>query len=518
LIYFLYDRAFVKPKLKRRQALEHRKEEEMEAKPALQEKGVLCQRLRDRIGRNKVKDDENVLATYGFDASPVPFRRPSAVVMAENREDVKETLKIADGYKVPVTIMSAGVNVGGMAIPLEGGILLDLRRMDNILEINTDSGYAVIEPGVMYDKFTAALAEKGFRGFVSTSPGGSSVVANYLMRPSGSLPTRHLDPILDLEVVFPDGSIINTGSSHFPSVGSSMRYGPFPDLAGLFCCAYGTLGVVTRAAVRIYPVNESGRVVIAGFDNFERSTRYVKDLVDHNVAEHGLVWHWQLYRAFEITFADGWIPQIPPELFGDPLQPPAGVPYNIVNILMSGYEESMITQEKVCDKVAKKYGGRIFSREEAQRVMPGAVHRWDENYLKYHQVMSKNFATGRYFPYLVMGEPEAICELEPYVVKKLDSLGVRPVAYYSMPFDFGRSVFFRAFIYPDPANKELLKKTAETMKEMYEEAMRRYGVVPFRHRPGLTWQHQTGDYYKFLKKIKQVVDPNNILNPHMGLF
>jgi FAD/FMN-containing dehydrogenase len=438
--------------------------------------------------------------------------------MAENREDVKETLRTANHHKIPVAVMSGGVNVAGMAVPLEGGIVLDLRRMDSIIEINTDSGYAVIEPGVIFDQFTAALADKGFRCHVHTSPGGSTVIANYLMKPSGSLPTRHLDPILDLEVVFPDGTMIETGSSHFPSVGSSMRYGPFPDLAGLFCCAYGTLGVVTKAAVRIYPINESNRVVLAGFDNFERSTKYVKDLINHNIPEHCLIWHWQLYRTFEITYTDEWVPRVPPELSGDPLQPPEGMPYNVVNVLMSGYEESMVTNEKVCEKVAKKYGGRIISREEAQRVMPGALSRWDEYYLKYHQVMGKSFATGRYMPYLVVGEPEAMCELERWAVKKLDSLGVRPVAYYSMPFDFGRSIFFRAFIYPDPGNKELIKKSADTMKEMYEEAMKRYGAVPYRHRPGLTWQHQTGDYYKFLKKIKQIVDPNNILNPQMGLF
>jgi FAD/FMN-containing dehydrogenase len=209
---------------------------------------------------------------------------------------------------------------------------------------------------------------------------------------------------------------------------------------------------------------------------------------------------------------------VPPELAGDPLKPPEGIPYNVVNVLMSGYEESMMTNEKICEKVAEKYGGGIISREKAQKVMPGALYRWDEYYLKYHQVMGKSFATGRYMPYLVVGEPEAMCELEPWAVKKLDSLGVRPVAYYSMPFDFGRSIFFRAFIYPDPGNQELLKKSAETMKEMYEEAMKRYGAVPYRHRPGLTWQHQTGGYYNFLKKIKQIVDPNNILNPQMGLF
>ena len=139
----------------------------------------ISQEFKSALGLSKVKDDENVLATYAFDSSPIPFRKPNLVVMAENKEDVKESLRIANHHKIPVAVMSGGVNVAGMAVPLEGGIVLDLRRMDNIIDINTDSGYAVIEPGVIFDKFTVALADKGFRCHIPTSPGGSTVCLLY---------------------------------------------------------------------------------------------------------------------------------------------------------------------------------------------------------------------------------------------------------------------------------------------------------------------------------------------------
>ena len=119
-----------------------------------------------------------------------------------------------------------------------------------IVEINTDSGYAVVEAGINFDKLTTALREKGFRCSIPTAPGGSAVVGNYLSRPTGSLCNRHLDLIVDLEVVLPDGTVFNTGSSQFPHAGSHMRYGPHPDLAGLFTCAYGTMGVVTKAFLK----------------------------------------------------------------------------------------------------------------------------------------------------------------------------------------------------------------------------------------------------------------------------
>src|SRR4030042_1227847 len=102
------------------------------------------------------------------------------VVLPENKEDVKATLMLANEYGIPVTPLLRGVNLAGYTLPSEGGILLDLRRMNRIIEINTDSGYAVVEAGVNFDILTAALLKVGFRCAVPTSPGGSAVVGNSL--------------------------------------------------------------------------------------------------------------------------------------------------------------------------------------------------------------------------------------------------------------------------------------------------------------------------------------------------
>ncbi|MBW1802572.1 MAG: FAD-binding oxidoreductase [Deltaproteobacteria bacterium] len=171
--------------------------------------------------------------------------------------------------------------MGGMCVPSEGGIVLDFRNMNRILEINTDSGYAVIEPGVIFDKLTAALSEKGFKCHVPTAPGGATPLGNYLLQPSGSLSLRHLDSIIDLEVVLPDGLVVNTGSAASPSANAKpyRRYGPFPDVAGLLTCAYGTMGIITRASVRIYPVNESTRINLTAFDDYGSAEKFVQDVV-----------------------------------------------------------------------------------------------------------------------------------------------------------------------------------------------------------------------------------------------
>ncbi len=480
--------------------------------------------LRGLIGENNIKKDDIVLSTYGSDISVKPYQRPDFVILPEDREDVRKVLKVANKYKIPVTVMSGGVNITGLTVPIEHGIVLDLRRMDKILEINTDSGYAVIEPGVAFDRLTAALARKGFRCQVPTAPGGATALGNYLGRPSGSLCNRHLDPLLDLEVVLADGNLLKTGSSQFKTAGSSLRYGPHPDFTGLFCSSTGTLGVVTKAAIRIYPINESNRVHWAAFDNYESSVRYLKNIINNNIAEHCIIWSWTLCMSYNIVVPPkGGLPILPPKLKERPRKPPEGIPYNIVTTFMTGYEESMVTNENILARVAQKYGGHVIQEREAKQLSPAAWSAWKEFYGKYHQPRMegvKKYGMGRYMAWIVCAEPEDIVKIESFAVDELYGTGAKPVAYYSMPFDFGRSMFFRLFTYVDTDDKELTERVGRTFKEMYDNAMENYGAVPFRYRAGITndWLAKAPEFYNFYKKIKETLDPNNILNRNMQIF
>ena len=475
--------------------------------------------LKQAIGADKIKVDELALATYAFDVSPRPFARPGMVVLPENKEDVVQTLLLANAYKIPVTILSSGITGRGLTLPSEGGIVLDFRRMNRVLEINTDSGYAWIEPGTNFDKFSGELAKKGFRCHLGTAPGGAATLGNYLLRSSGSLGNRHLDSIVDLEVVLPDGTVLNTGSSHFPGVGAHMRYGPYPDLTGLYCCAYGTLGVITRAAIRIYPVNEATRVAVAQFDTFASAVDFMKDIINHNIPEHAIIWNWQLYRTFEISNPDQPLAEFPRSLTGDPAKAPEDSPYALVTSFLSGYKETLDANEKVMARVARKYGGKALTQAQAEKLAPGSMKGWEQLFIKYRPVVPLAlFGLGKYMPWIVCTEPRQVKELERWAVAEIDKQGARPVCYYSQPFDFGRSIFFRIFVFPEHDKPEVAEKVQQTYARMYREAMKKYGAHPYRHNPGQSFVFETGGYYTLLKKIKDAVDPNNILSPQVGLF
>ncbi len=475
--------------------------------------------LCDKIGAEKVKNDEAILVSYGYNRSMrmFTFQKPSLVILPESREDTLEILKVANREKIPVTVMSAGVNPGD-SIPSEGGIVIDFRNMTRILEISTDSNYAVIEPGVSYADFTAALSKKGFRCHIPTAPGGSSALGIALVKPNGSLATRQLDPVINLEVILPDGTIVHTGSEAYPCGEPYSRYVTYPDIAGLFCCACGTLGVITRATLRIYPINESNRVHLTAFDNFESAVKFVQDVTNNNLAEHNIIWNWQFYKTYDISVHTMGKPYLPPELSDDPRQPPADLPYNIVTTLMSGYEEMMVAAESVCAKVAKKYDGKAISMEELEAKAPGPVRTWKQFYLEYHQPKmehNKKYGLGANPTLVVMDRLEKCIEIEKMAVKEISETGARPVCYYAQPFDFGRAMLFRIFTYVDPDNRELMDESTKTYKRLFDAVMEKYGACPIVPKLPV---NQLGGYYSFLTKIKKAVDPNNILNPNMGWF
>jgi glycolate oxidase len=245
--------------------------------------------------RDRVSDDPAVLAGYAADSATLPgaSTSPCYVVLPKTTDEVVHLVQVADRARVPLVPMARGSNIAGMSVSVQGGIVVDCRMMDQILEINTESGYALIEPGVTFHKLCAALAERGFFCHLPTASGGSSALANYMMRPSGNFTARwDPDPLLSLEVVTPGHGVIRTGSASFENAGWRARYECLPDLTGLFANSFGTLGIVTKGSVKIFDRGETDQVLLAQFDNLDAASRYMKLLVRRHLAESVTFWTW----------------------------------------------------------------------------------------------------------------------------------------------------------------------------------------------------------------------------------
>ncbi len=211
--------------------------------------------LRDIVGDKNASASPAIAQAYSRDQNYMfnePMQ-PGYVVRAQTKEDIKGILKVANDNKIPIIPLGQGVNIRGLCIPTTpGSILLDLRAMTKIKEINTDMMTVTIEPGVSVSQLTAACRRKGVRPAIPGAPATCSAFANFMLRGVyHSNPEDGMDHVLSLEVELPTGQTIRTGSSAI-----ATSYGPYcryfgPDLTGLFMGVPGAFGVITEMTVKL---------------------------------------------------------------------------------------------------------------------------------------------------------------------------------------------------------------------------------------------------------------------------
>ncbi len=230
----------------------------------------LIDKFREIVGERATAAPAERLC-YSSDASMVKGM-PDCVVRPMSTEEVSKVVVLAAELGVPVTARGAGTGLAGGAVPLRGGIVLDLAGMNRILEVDLANLAVVVEPGVVQARLNDRLKPHGF--FFPPDPGSSSfctiggLIAN---NGSGMRCVKYgttKNYVLDLEVVLADGRVMRTGSR---TLKSAAGY----DLTRLFIGSEGTLGIITKAILRMTPLPKARRLVIASFDDAEEAGRVV---------------------------------------------------------------------------------------------------------------------------------------------------------------------------------------------------------------------------------------------------
>ena len=487
----------------------------------------LFKALSSVLPSDRVSCDEVDLATYGADSAIPPGGSacPAAVVMPQSPEEVLHIVQIADRMRVPVTPVARGSNIAGLAVPVQGGIVVDLRLMNKVIEVNEESAYALIEPGVTFHQLSRVLREKGFFCHLPTASGGSSPMANYLMRPSGNYSARwDPDPLLSLEVVTPKKGIIRTGSAAFQENLWRARYHCLPDLTGLFACSYGTLGIVTKSSVKIFKRGEEERLLLVGFDSLPPAVEYMKRIIRGNLAESVTfwTWGWNLFHEMMLSKEE----EIPLEMLKpDQKMPPEGIPFGIASARLNGYREVVEAQHNVCVKIAKELGGKYLENEMAKERFPGCY-----NYLHSYFVRGtlpkpgeeSQIRAGLHLPgCLISAEPSRILEVERYMWELAEEQFEPPYFYRTLPYSHAREFFFAFVVYVRgaiPDQRSYIQKLRGIYGNLYRELLRKYGAVMFRYRKDPGFFALTGNYGQLLREFKAVLDPNNIMNPGVIMF
>lgn len=432
---------------------------------------------------------------YSCDASQITGL-PDFVVRPENTGEVSRLIRLCSEHQTPVTARGAGTGLAGGASPVLGGIVLDMSGMNRILEIDIENQQVIVEPGVVHEKLNLSLKPYGF--FFPPDPGSSAMCTIGGMISYNSSGMRSVkygtvrNYVLDLEVVLADGHVIHTGSRVLKSAAGY-------DLTRLFTGSEGTLGIITRAGLKIAPLPKTRILVQACFEEAE-----VAGLAVIKVFSSGIT-----PSACEIL--DKTTLQVLKLCDPDIALPDDG---DVILFEVDGTEastaEAAMQISEICRPMAKSV--RVASGPEmepiwaARRLVGAAISRLDPNKTR-----------------IYMGEDVGVpLKQIPAMIRKVQqittNLGI-PAMKYGHIGDGNLHVAL--FIDVDDEDQwDIIRLAAD---RIHKAAIKLGGTVSSEHGIGLAraeyLQEQLGvDTLQVMQSIKKALDPKGILNPgKMGL-
>jgi len=249
-----------------------------DARIRIPDRTAVARALAAVVGHAHVFEGSGDVLAYEYDASNLSAV-PDLVVLPGTADEVAGVLRVAAHYQIPVTPRGAGTGIAGGALPIIGGIVVVLTRMNRILDVDLDNGVAVVEPGVTNIEITRAVAERGY--FYAPDPSSqyaSSIGGNVGHNSGGphtiayGVTTTH---VLGLEIVLSDGERVRVGG-----VGPDA---PGLDLAGLIVGGEGTLGIVTRVWVRLLRRREAVVTLLAIFGDLDQASASVTEIIARGI-------------------------------------------------------------------------------------------------------------------------------------------------------------------------------------------------------------------------------------------
>ena len=239
---------------------------------------IAIEALKELLGE-RLSTGPSILAMHGRDESCLEPALPDAVAFPENTGEVSAIMKVCSRHQVPVIPFGIGTSLEGNVIPVHGGISVDTSRMNRIVEINQSDLDAVVEPGVSRNRLNEELRATGL--MFTVDPGADATMGGMAAtRASGTNTVRYgtmRDNVMALEVVLPDGTVINTGSR---ARKSSAGY----DLTHLFVGSEGTLGIITRLTVRLFGQPDTILAAACAFETVDDAVQTVITAIQTGIA------------------------------------------------------------------------------------------------------------------------------------------------------------------------------------------------------------------------------------------
>ena len=436
---------------------------------------------------DRLSTGDTVRAEHSRDEAYSAPVLPDAVAFPADVDEVAAIMKACSAAGCPVVPFGIGTSLEGHVVPLHGGVSVDLSRMDRILEIDERNLLAVVEPGVTRNQLNEALRATGLMftvdpganatigGMASTRASGTNAVCYGTMR----------ENVLALQVVLPDGQVIETGTR---ARKSSAGY----DLTHLFVGSEGTLGIITRLTVRLFGQPESTLAATCAFADVDGAVEAVMEAMQAGLPMARIEFLDEVQmRGMNIYNPDMKLPETP-HLF----------------LEFHGSETGTAEQVEIFSAIAAEHGGGDLAwatrAEDRNRL-------WKARHDAYYAAKAlapgaEGYVTDCCVP--ISSLAEAIRRAR----NEIDRSGlVAPILGHVGDGNFHLIILIR----PDePTDLERAHALAETLNLMSIELG---GTMTGEHGIGFGkkkyMQAEHGDAYALMGVIKRAVDPGNIMNP-----
>ena len=443
--------------------------------------------LRGIVGPERMSTGESVLDLHGKDESFHARRNPEVVVWPLQAEEISQILTMANERRIPVTPWGAGTSLEGNPIPVCGGIVLDLQQMNHILELKEEDLQVRVEAGVIYKELNQFLSRHGL--FFPPDPGAAASIGGMVANNASGVRTIKYgatkDFVLNMVVVLPSGEIIRAGTN---AVKSSSGY----DLCRLFVGSEGTLGVVTEATLRLVGLPAEFMAAIVQFHSVREATHTVFQIMRSGLSP----------AALELL--DTPVVQVVNRHKNLSLEEKPTLFIEFHGTSATGLKEELEVVKEICaDNDSVRFESGI-GREERNRL-------WEGRYDVHDAIHADNPGLSP----LVVDTAVPISKYPDVVEwsqKVLAETGLKGYA-----FGHAGSGNLHMEILGVPENEAEWREVQKAGEKMVSFALECKGTATGEHGIGIGkrkfMEKEHGASVRVMKQIKELLDPNGIMNP-----
>ncbi len=445
-------------------------------------------KLRAIVGAENVVIDPEKVEPYGADAVKEKFP-PEAVVFPESTEQMVAILKLANEYLFPVTARGGGAGYTGGAVPVDGGIVIGTDRMKKIFELSVDDLYVICQPGLTTYELQQAVEKHGLIFPPDPASYKDSFIGGNIAENAGGMRTpkygvtKHY--VLGLEVVTATGKVIRTG-------GKTVKNVVGFDLTGLMCGSEGMLGIITEATLKLLPTPEATSTVRANFHSMEAACKVITKFTPEGL----------LPMAMEVI--DKYCVAAIEENFAFGLSKEAGA---ILLVAVDGSKEEVAKNAQTIERIISENGGfdvlRAKTKDEEDKL-------WDVRRAISPSLMK--YGTLKINEDVVVPRSKV-----PELVAGIEEIGKKHNTFVANFGHAGDGNIHVNFVV-DRDSPEEIARARECVSETFRLSVELGGTISGEHGIGYV-KAQYMDYaidrptLEIMMGIKQVFDPNGILNP-----